>query len=180
MNKKDERGSALSKIAESFLPAILIAGLVLILKIASDNPTLHPGTVIPWEDQLITMVGYVVLIAELAAVLVVVIAVIQALVKYLRGAFSTSLAVQVRKAETIRLSIGHRLSLALEFAMAADVLRLAISPSFSDIILLFAIILLRVLLNNFLENEIVTIREGCTVLELEQLREIENEDLKEE
>jgi len=67
--------------------------------------------------------------------------------------------------------MGHRLSLALEFAMAADILSLTISPRFNELLTLFVIILLRVLITNFLEYDIeisenyqmVPIRNGIIV-----------------
>jgi uncharacterized membrane protein len=45
--------------------------------------------------------------------------------------------------------------------MGSDILRLAVSPSTQDVIILFAIVLLRILLNYFLEREIRTSAEFC-------------------
>jgi uncharacterized membrane protein len=56
--------------------------------------------------------------------------------------------------EEIRLKLGRWLSLALEFELAADILRTAIAPSWSDIGLLAAIVVLRTVLNFFLQMEI--------------------------
>lgn len=53
--------------------------------------------------------------------------------------------------------------------MASDILRIARSPSFSEIIILLAIVLLRVLLNSFLDYEIETICEKENLPELESL-----------
>jgi uncharacterized membrane protein len=50
------------------------------------------------------------------------------------------------------------LNLGLEFAVASDILRLVIAPSTQDILILFAIIMLRVLLNFILEHDIETIQ----------------------
>jgi uncharacterized membrane protein len=61
---------------------------------------------------------------------------------------------QINYTERIRLRLGHMLNLGLEFAMGSDILRLAVSPSTGDVIILFAIVLLRILLNYFLEREI--------------------------
>jgi uncharacterized membrane protein len=53
-----------------------------------------------------------------------------------------------------RLRLGRWLSLALEFELAADILRTAIAPSWDEIGKLAAIVVLRTLLNYFLEREI--------------------------
>jgi uncharacterized membrane protein len=56
--------------------------------------------------------------------------------------------------EEIRLRFGRWLSLALEFELAADVLRIAISPGWVEIEQLGAILLLRTTLNFCLQLEI--------------------------
>lgn len=53
----------------------------------------------------------------------------------------------------IRMRLGRWLSLALEFELAADILRTAIAPSWNEIGKLAAIIVLRTALNYFLERE---------------------------
>jgi uncharacterized membrane protein len=68
---------------------------------------------------------------------------------------------QINSTEQIRLRMGHMLNLGLEFAMASDILRLAVSPTTADVIILFAIVLLRILLNYFLEREIRSSQEFC-------------------
>jgi len=80
-----------------------------------------------------------------------------------------SLIRQMRRSEALRIGLGPQLSLSLEFAMASDILRIARSPSFSEIITLLAIVLLRVLLNYFLDYEIETICEKENLPELESL-----------
>lgn len=56
--------------------------------------------------------------------------------------------------EHVRLRLGRWLSLALEFELAADILRTAIAPSWNEILQLAAIIALRTILNYFLQREI--------------------------
>lgn len=56
--------------------------------------------------------------------------------------------------EEVRLNLGRWLSLALEFELAADILRTAVAPTWSDIGQLAAIIILRTALNYFLQREI--------------------------
>jgi uncharacterized membrane protein len=55
---------------------------------------------------------------------------------------------------SVRLSLARFLVLGLEFQLAADVLRTAISPSFEEIGRLAAIAAIRTLLNYFLNREI--------------------------
>jgi len=56
--------------------------------------------------------------------------------------------------ETIRLSLGRWLTLAIEFELAADILRTAVTPTWNDIGQLAAIIVLRTVLNYFLQREV--------------------------
>lgn len=56
--------------------------------------------------------------------------------------------------EYIRLNLGQWLTLALEFELAADILRTAVAPSWNDIGQLAAIIIIRTVLNFFLQKEI--------------------------
>jgi uncharacterized membrane protein len=61
--------------------------------------------------------------------------------------------------EAIRLRFGRWLSLALEFELAADILRTAISPGWTEIGQLAAIVVLRTVLNFFLQQEIDKVAE---------------------
>ena len=56
--------------------------------------------------------------------------------------------------EEIRLRLGTWLSLALEFEIAADILRTTIAPGWNEIGKLAAIVVLRTVLNYFLQSEI--------------------------
>ena len=56
--------------------------------------------------------------------------------------------------EEIRLQLGRWLALALEFELAADILRTAIAPTWNEIGQLAAIVVLRTVLNFFLQREI--------------------------
>lgn len=56
--------------------------------------------------------------------------------------------------DTIRLRLGRWLALALEFELAADILRTAIAPTWNEIGQLAAIVVLRTALNYFLQKEI--------------------------
>jgi uncharacterized membrane protein len=77
----------------------------------------------------------------------------------LRAALATVL-VAVRRPpeaeglERVRLQLGRGLSLALEFEVAADILRTSVAPTWTQIGQLAAIVVLRTALNYFLQQEI--------------------------
>jgi uncharacterized membrane protein len=56
--------------------------------------------------------------------------------------------------EAVRLRLGRWLAVSLEFETAADILRTAVAPTWNEIGQLAAIIVLRTVLNYFLEQEI--------------------------
>lgn len=56
--------------------------------------------------------------------------------------------------EGVRLQLGRWLALALEFELAADILRTAVAPTWNEIGQLAAIVVLRTVLNFFLQREI--------------------------
>ena len=56
--------------------------------------------------------------------------------------------------EQVRLRLGRWLAVALEFGLAADILRTAIAPTWDEIGQLAAIVVLRTVLNYFLQKEI--------------------------
>ncbi len=61
----------------------------------------------------------------------------------------------------VRLRLGWWLSLALEFELAADILRTAVAPTWDEIGKLAAIAALRTLLNHFLQREIEEMGSGA-------------------
>jgi uncharacterized membrane protein len=89
---------------------------------------------------------------ELAAAIIIGLAAVEAvwnaLPLFVRRGMSQEAKVQVR------LSLGRWLALGLEFALAADILRTAVAPSWRDIGQLAAIAVLRTGLNYGLEREI--------------------------
>ena len=56
--------------------------------------------------------------------------------------------------EEVRLRLGRWLAVALEFELAADILRTAVAPTWNEIGQLAAIVVLRTVLNYFLQHEI--------------------------
>lgn len=142
------------------LPVALIAGLVALLIVVSQQPPEELQPIIPQEEWLTVAVGYLIIAAEAAAAYVIGAAIIRAVISYTRHLLDP-LSRQINFTERIRLRLGHMLNLGLEFAMASDILRLAVSPTTADFIILFAIVLLRFLLNYFLEREIRSSAEFC-------------------
>lgn len=67
--------------------------------------------------------------------------------------------------EAIRLRLGRWLVVALEFQVAADILRTAVAPTWNEIGQLAAIIVLRTVLNFFLQMEIErTAKRGSSTI----------------
>ena len=104
------------------------------------------------EEIVKTVTLYLAWFAELAAAVVVGIAAIRAI-----GAYLASLVSNDRESvpkESIRLSLGRSLALALEFLLGADILQTAVAPTWEEIGQLAAIAVLRTGLNYFLEREL--------------------------
>jgi uncharacterized membrane protein len=90
---------------------------------------------------------------EAAAGLVIGLAAIQATVHALALFFKRT-DDQGETKEQVRLRLGRWLALALEFELAADILRTAVAPTWNEIGQLASIIVLRTVLNYFLQQEI--------------------------
>jgi uncharacterized membrane protein len=89
---------------------------------------------------------------KVAAALIIGLAALEAVWKALPLFLRRGMAQEVNV--ELRLSLGRWLALALEFALAADILRTALAPSWRDIGQLAAIAVLRTGLNYSLEREI--------------------------
>ncbi len=96
--------------------------------------------------------SYLAVLVEGAAALVIAYGAVEATVNALRLAIRRK-DMQLNK-EDIRLNLGQWLTLAIEFELAADILRTAVAPSWNDIGQLSAIIIIRTVLNFFLQKEI--------------------------
>jgi uncharacterized membrane protein len=97
--------------------------------------------------------------SEAAAALVIGLATVEATVRallvFVKGAFPwVGIREHQDEKERVRLRLGRWLTVALEFELAADVLRTAVAPTWNEIGQLAAIIVLRTLLNYFLQKEI--------------------------
>jgi uncharacterized membrane protein len=97
--------------------------------------------------------------AELAAAIVIglatIEAVLRALLAFWRGSVSDLQADPTHNAkEQIRLRLGRWLALGLEFLLAADILRTAVAPTWTEIGQLASIVVLRIVINYFLQRDI--------------------------
>lgn len=138
-------------LVDLILPLALIIGLVLLLNLSAGQ-TITETRSSPLETWLKIIVGYLAAGAEIAAAVVIGAAVIRSILTYMRQLFSRRQ--HIDSSEVIRLQLGRVLALGLEFTVASDILRTAVAPTRQDILNLGAIVLLRTLLNYFLEREI--------------------------
>ena len=152
MKREQSRDSLITIL----LPLALIFGLVLLLSLNVGQTNTEAASSSPLELWLKLLVGYLAAGAEIAAALVIGGAVIRGIITYIKQLFSQRKQ-HVDSTEVIRLQLGRVLALGLEFTVASDILRTAVAPTRQDILNLGAIVLLRTLLNYFLEREI---REG--------------------
>lgn len=148
MKREPSRDSLITLV----LPLALIFGLVLLLSLNAGQTTSEKASD-PLEIWLKLLVGYLAAGAEIAAALVIGGAVIRGIATYFRQLLSRSRQ-HLDSTELIRLQLGRVLALGLEFTVASDILRTAVAPTRQDILNLGAIVLLRTLLNYFLEREI--------------------------
>ena len=108
-------------------------------------------------------------VTEGVAALIIAVAVIEAALRTVAVMFSDVVPERVEASheakEDVRLRLGRWLALALEFLLAADILRTAVAPSWSEIGQLAAIAAIRTALNFFLQLEIdkATVRRGSGV-----------------
>jgi len=110
------------------------------------------GRIIGLEDQFKEIAGFIALAIEAAAVLVVSYGSLQALAGVVGTAFSRT-ADEMRGRE-IWLRFATWILLALEFALAADLVRTAVAPTWDDISKLAVIATIRTMLNYFLAKDI--------------------------
>lgn len=92
---------------------------------------------------------------EILAAVVIAIALIQFLIKYVANFTKPDVEQQN---QNVRIQFGSSLTIALELLLAADILATAIAPTWNDIGKLAAIATLRTALNYFLERELKSVR----------------------
>jgi uncharacterized membrane protein len=102
------------------------------------------------EEYLITAVDYLRLVIEAIGAAVVGFGSVAAAVRLLL----TLLGIRDYSNTEIRLFLGRYLALGLEFQIGADILSTAVAPTFDDVLLLGAIVVIRTVLNYFLSKEL--------------------------
>jgi len=104
------------------------------------------------EEVFKQIAGYIALGVEASAALIIAYGALQALY----GSFRTVIEKrsQMGQRKDVLLNFGVWLLLGLEFELAADIVRTAISPTWSEIGQLAAIGLIRTFLNFFLEKDL--------------------------
>lgn len=103
------------------------------------------------EGILQIVVGYLIIVIESCGALVIFAGAIKAIIGYFRRCVLNRTTTDISE---LRLQLGQSMVMALEFQVAADILKTGISPTWQDILLLAAIIGLRTVLNYLLEREI--------------------------
>ncbi|MDF3077397.1 MAG: hypothetical protein K0S09_1286 [Sphingobacteriaceae bacterium] len=98
-----------------------------------------------------TLTKYLSSTVEIIAAVVIAIALLKFLYKYLRHLLNPNDGISN---QTIRITFGSALTVALELLLAADILATAIAPTWDDIGKLASIAVLRTALNYFLEREL--------------------------
>ena len=116
------------------------------------------------EAFLVTAVGYLRLMVEATGAAIIGIGVLSTTFRY-----ALSL-LELRKYSytEIRLHLGTYLALGLDFQLGADILATAVTPTFEEVQLLAAIVVIRTVLNYFLSKELERERQE---VELEPKRE---------
>lgn len=103
------------------------------------------------EVLLRTIVGYLIVIVEACGAFVLTVGVLRSFIGYIRSCVFRQ---DTKRVPKLRISLGRSMVLALEFQVAADILKTGLSPTWEDILLLGAIIALRTILNYLLEREL--------------------------
>lgn len=102
------------------------------------------------EEWVILAISYLVPIVEACGAIVIIVGVIRTLVQYVRR----RLRLDVECLTGMRSQLVPSLVMGLDFQLAADVLKTAISPTWDHILVLAALIGLRITLNFLLEREL--------------------------
>ncbi len=104
-------------------------------------------------DLISIALGWLAAAVDLATGLIVAFAVAEAVARTVRLSLA-DLFGQIADREAVRRRLGEWLALALEFALASDIIRTALAPSWDDLGKLAAIMAIRTVLNYFLGREL--------------------------
>ncbi len=146
------------QILNIILPVVVIIALIVFLIVTAKAPIEEQTTLIPGEHIFSQVMGYAILIVEAAHALIIFSALLYAAISYARTLFS-SLEDHISANKRIRRHLGHKLILAIEFAIGGELLHLALAPSTKSITILFTKVLLRFLLGSILEHDVKTSKD---------------------
>jgi len=110
------------------------------------------------EEYLITAVDYLRLVVEAIGAAIVGFGAVASASRYVL----TLVGLREDSNTEIRLYLGRFLALGLEFQIGADILSTAVAPTFDDVLLLGAIVVIRTVLNYFLSKELERERREVT------------------
>jgi uncharacterized membrane protein len=115
---------------------------------------------VPLSSVLVDIFEYIIAFVEACSAVVIFTGVVRAIYGFFRCCIGQHGRQSVSQ---VRMSLGQTMVVALEFQVAADILKTGISPTWEDMLLLAAIIGLRTLLNTLLELELARLRPECEV-----------------
>jgi uncharacterized membrane protein len=127
--------------------------------LAANSSLIHRAEFLLQEMALLLKI-----ILEFIAILIVAIALVKSVRKYIRSFHYRGYVAQ----PSIRLDLGLSLALALEFLLAADIVGTAVSPRWNEIAKLAAITGIRTFLNYFLHREVQELQESPNVVQAPQ------------
>ena len=107
-------------------------------------------------DTLATILEYVSFGIGLIAFVIIILGVIKGILEFIKAEFLKHSTGQQRLAllNSVRYDLGHHLLIALEFLIAADIIRTIIKPTLEELGILGALVTIRVILSYFLHREI--------------------------
>jgi uncharacterized membrane protein len=117
------------------------------------------------EEMFRSFAGYVALGVEIIAVILIAVGAVEAVIGLMKPKYDPLRPFAWKREVFIRL--GSWLLLGLEFALAADIVRSAISPTWAQIGQLAAIAAIRTVLNFFLERDVEQFVEERAITEEE-------------
>jgi len=104
------------------------------------------------QSFIVTFMARLAVVVDFVTGLIIAFAVAEATVRTARSCIHQLVRMPGHD-DAVRVRLGRWLALALEFALASDIIRTAVAPSWDEIGKLAAIMALRIVLNYFLERE---------------------------
>lgn len=102
------------------------------------------------DEGIRAILGYLVPLVEAFGALVIFVGAVRTIVKYLRACLGRG----PDHMTSLRIQLGQNMVMGLEFLVAADILRTALTPTWNEMLLLATLIALRTVLNYFVEREL--------------------------